>query len=146
MRKPDFKIDSSMHSQKYENQRHLEFGPELPKTPPLENPDAYLAQIAKAINEVISGLRPVEQLSAVLNEQVYEALRQRVIGRAKVRVLERKTQPIAPTSVLKVHHQSPADNVIESVVLLSTRARSKAVTIRLEGQHGSWRATNIGFL
>jgi hypothetical protein len=40
----------------------------------------------------------------------------------------------------------PAEDVIESVVLLSNRQRAKAVTIRLESQNGSWRATNIGFL
>lgn len=146
MRKPYLKIDSSIHSQKYENQRHLEFGPELPKTPPLENPEAYLANMARAINEVIAGLRPVEQLSQVLNEQVYEIFRARTAARAQARAREKKKQVVQPTRVLRVIHDSPSENVIESVVLLSNKQRSRAVAIRLEGQHGSWRATNIGYL
>jgi hypothetical protein len=51
-----------------------------------------------------------------------------------------------PTDVVKVRYQFPAEDVIESVVLLSNRQRAKAVTIRLESQNGAWRATNIGFL
>lgn len=146
MRKPYLKIDSSIYSQKYENQSHLEFGPELPLTPPLKDPELYLANIAKAINEVISGLRPVEQLAQVLNEQVYETLRLRTLNKAQSKTREAKKQVLQPTSVLRVHNQSPSENVIESVVLLSTRQRARAVAIRLEGQYGRWRATNIGYL
>lgn len=146
MRKPYLKIDSSIHQQKYENQNHLEFGPELPKTPPLQNPEVHLGNLARAINEVLRGLRPVEQLSQVLNEQVYETLRLTTAARAQSRTQASRKQVIQPTSVQQVIHQSPAENVIESVVLLSTKHRSRAVAIRLEGQHGSWRATNIGYL
>jgi hypothetical protein len=146
MRKPDIKIESTVFSQEYENQKHLEFGPELPKTPPLENPTVYLGRIATAVNEVILGTRPVDQLSRVLNEHVFESLRTRSAARAQTRLRERKQIVVQPTDVLRVSYQSPAEDVIESVVLLSNRHRSKAITIRLEGQNGSWRATNIGFL
>jgi hypothetical protein len=146
MRKPYLRIDSSIHSQKYENQSHLEFGPELPKTPPLENPEAYISNMATALSEVIWGLRPVDQLASVLNEQVYETLRQRSLTRAQARLGQSSRRVIQPTGVLKVIHDSPTENVIESVVLLSNRQRSRALAIRLEGQHGSWRATNIGYL
>jgi NADH:ubiquinone oxidoreductase subunit D len=146
MRKPDIKIESTVFSQEYENQKHLEFGPELPKTPPLDNPTAYLGRIATAINEVILSTRSVEQLSRVLNEHVFESLRTRSAARAQARMRDKKQNIVQPTDVLRVSYQSPAENVIESVVLLSNRQRAKAITIRLEGQNGSWRATNIGFL
>ncbi|CAB4630402.1 unannotated protein [freshwater metagenome] len=146
MRKPDLKIEGTTKSREYENQRHLEFGPELPQTPPLQNPTLFLAGIAKAVNEVISGVRPVDQLSKVLNEHVYESLRLRSAARAQARMRDVRRVFVQPTDVLKVRFQTPAENVIESVVLLSNRQRSKAVTIRLEGENGSWRATNIGFL
>jgi hypothetical protein len=146
MRKPDIKIESTVFSQEYENQRYLEFGPDLPRTPPLENPTLYLGRIATAINEVILGTRPVDQLSKVLNEHVFESLRTRSAARAQARMRERKRVLVQPTDVLRVSYQSPAEDVIESVVLLSNRQRSKAITIRLEGHNGSWRATNIGFL
>jgi hypothetical protein len=146
MRKPDIKIESTVFSQEYENQKYLEFGPELPKAPPLENPTLYLGRIATAINEVILGTRPVDQLSKVLNEHVFESLRTRSAARAQARMRDRKKIMVQPTEVLRVSYQSPAEDVIESVVLLSNRQRSKAITIRLEGHNGSWRATNIGFL
>ena len=146
MRKPDIKIESTVFSREYENQKYLEFGPELPQTPPLQNATAHLARIATAINEVILGTRPVEQLSKFLDKHVFESLRTRSSARAQGRMREGKKTVIAPTDVLRVRYQSPAENVIESVVLLSDRKRAKAITIRLEGQNGSWRATNIGFL
>lgn len=146
MRKPDIRIESTVFSHEYENQKYLEFGPELPQTPPLKNTTAHLARIATAINEVILGTRPIEQLSKYLDEHVFESLRRRSAARAQARLRERKQSLISPTDVLRVRYQSPAENVIESVVLLSDRKRAKAITIRLEGQNGSWRATNIGFL
>ncbi len=146
MRKPDIKIESSAFSEEYENQKHLEFGSEVQKTPPLNNPAGYIAGIARAINEVIVGVRSVEQLSRVLNEHVYESLRVRSAARAQARMLDKRRTVVLPTDVLRVRYQTPTENVIESVVLLSNKQRAKAVTIRLEGHNGTWRATNIGFL
>ena len=146
MRKPDLKIESTVFSREYENQKYLEFGPEMPPTPPLNNPTAHLASVATGINEVILGTRPVEQLSKYLDEHVFESLKRRSSARAQARLRERKQIVIPPTDVLRVRYQFPAENVIESVVLLSDRKRAKAITIRLEGQNGSWRATNSGFL
>jgi hypothetical protein len=140
------KIEGSVHSRGYESQRHLEFGPDIPKAAPLKAPNAYLAGMAKAIHEVLAGVRSVDQLSKVVSEQVYELLRARAASGAQARHKAGRKPVIQPTDVLKVRYQSPAEDVIESVVLLSNRQRAKAVTIRLESQNGSWRATNIGFL
>lgn len=146
MRKPDIRIDSSIHTRAFENQRHLEFGPEIPKAPPLIDPERFFASIARGVHEVILGTRSVDQFSHVLDEHVYESLRRRAILRAQNRLRDGKVPKILPTEVIRVRWQSPAEGVIESVVLLSTRARSKAITIRLEGHFGSWKATNIGFI
>jgi hypothetical protein len=124
----------------------LEFGPELPRAAPLRTPNVFIASIAKAINEVLAGVRSVDQLSKVLSEQVYESLRARAASGAQARLKAGRKLVIQPTDVVKVRYQSPAEDVIESVVLLSNRQRAKAVTIRLESQNGSWRATNVGFL
>jgi hypothetical protein len=53
---------------------------------------------------------------------------------------------VQPTDVVRVRFQYPVEGVIESVVVLSTGRRSKAVAIRLEGVHNVWKATNIGFI
>jgi hypothetical protein len=146
MNKPDIKIDSTIHSRGYENQRHLEFGPDLPKTEPLRRPQVFIAAIATAVNEVISGVRSVDQLQNVLNEHVYESLKRRAISRAQYRMKQGRKPQVQPTDVVRVRFQYPTEGVIESVVVLSSGRRSKAVAIRLEGIHNVWRATNIGFI
>jgi hypothetical protein len=146
VRKPDLQIDSSIHSRGYENQRHLDFGPELPKTQPLRRPQVFIAAIATAVNEVISGVRSVDQLHGVLDEHVYESLKRRSISRAQYRLANNKRPQVQPTDVVRVRFQYPAEAVIESVVVLSTGRRTKAVAIRLEGVHNIWRVTNIGFI
>ena len=146
MKKPDMQIDSTIHSRGYENQRHLEFGPELPKTEPLRRPQVFIAAIATAVNEVISGVRSVDQLQNVLNEHVYESLKRRAVSRAQYRMKHGRRPQVQPTDVVRVRYQYPAEGVIESVVILSSGRRSKAVAIRLEGIHNVWRATNIGFI
>jgi hypothetical protein len=146
MRRQIVKIDGSIHSRGYESQRHLEFGPDIPRAAPLQSPNIFLASMARAINEVLAGVRSVDQLSRIVSEQVYESLRNRAAAGALARLKAGRKPIIQPTDVVKVRFQSPAVDVIESVVLLSNRQRAKAVTIRLESQNGSWRATNIGFL
>jgi hypothetical protein len=146
VKKPDMQIDSTIHSRGYENQRHLEFGPDLPKTEPLRRPQVFIAAIATAVNEVISGVRSVDQLQTVLNEHVYESLKRRAVSRAQYRMKHGRKPQVQPTDVVRVRYQYPAEGVIESVVVLSSGRRSKAVAIRLEGIHNVWRATNIGFI
>jgi hypothetical protein len=146
VKKPDIRIDSTIHSRGYENQRHLEFGPDLPQTQPLRRPQVFIAAIATAVNEVISGVRSVDQLQDVLNEHVYESLKRRAVSRAQYRLAHGRKPKVQPTDVVRVRYQYPAEGVIESVVVLSSGRRSKAVAIRLEGTHNVWRATNIGFI
>jgi hypothetical protein len=146
VKKPDMRIDSTIHSRGYENQRHLEFGPDLPRTQPLRRPQLFIAAIATAVNEVIYGVRSVDQLQDVLNEHVYESLKRRAVSRAQYRLAHGRKAQIQPTDVVRVRFQYPAEGVIESVVVLSSGRRSKAVAIRLEGVHNVWRATNIGFI
>lgn len=146
MKQPDIKIDSTIHSRRYENDSHLDFGEEPVATAPLENPKEVLGRIATQVSEVISGVRSVEQLAPVLNEHVYESLRIRASARARERLKSGKKPVIRPSRVIRVHYQMPVSGVIESVVVISNRDRSRAVAIRMEGIHNRWRATNIGFL
>jgi len=113
---------------------------------PLASPKQFIAAIATAVNEVIAGVRSVDQLHGVLNEHVFESLKRRAISRAQARHQAGRAPRVQPTDVVRVRYQIPADGVIESVVVLSTGRRAKAVTIRLEGIHNIWKATNIGFI
>jgi hypothetical protein len=57
MRRQIVRIEGSIHSRGYESQRHLEFGPDIPRAEPLKTPNVFLASMAKAIHEVLAGVR-----------------------------------------------------------------------------------------
>jgi hypothetical protein len=62
------------------------------------------------------------------------------------RALLGKKAMIQRFSIQNVHNSSPRDGVIESVVLLNSSSRTRAVTIRLEGINSRWRATQVSVL
>jgi hypothetical protein len=96
--------------------------------------------------EVIAGARPVDHLSSLLSDHVYEKLRARTVIRARADATKGRPPLMPKFAVTRVHSESPALGIIESVVLLSTSERTRAVTIRLEPIHRRWRATNISVL
>lgn len=111
----------------------------------MPDPLPLLPALATSVVEVIAGGRPVEHLASVLSDQVYEKLRSKVV--AKTVANNGGRPPLMPKfSVTRVHSESPALGVIESVVLLSNAARTRAVTIRLEPIRMKWKATNISVL
>lgn len=146
MKEPDVRIGDGNHTRDYENLNHLESGKATPMAKPLKNPKVHLAALATLVTEAISGVRSVDQLALELNDHAYESLKRRIAGRAQLRLASGKRPVIYPTRVVNVRYQSPAEGVIESVVILSNRNRCRAVAIRLEGFHEKWLATNIGFL
>ena len=112
----------------------------------LPDPHELLPSIATLIVEVISGARPVDHLAAIVSDQVYEKLRARQIIKARADAAAGIPKLVPKFSVTRVHTESPALGIIESVVLLSSKARTRAVTIRLEPIHSRWRATNVSVL
>ena len=116
---------------------------ELDKLP---DPHELLPSIATLIVEVISGARPVDHLAAIVSDQVYEKLRARVVLRARANATLGRPALMPKFAVTRVHSESPVPGVIESVILLTDAARTRAVTIRLEPIHKRWRATNISVL
>jgi hypothetical protein len=60
---------------------------------------------------------------------------------AKGRTVARPTFTIGSTSV-----NEPRDGVVEAVVIVHGRARTRAVALRLEGLDNRWRATAINVL
>ena len=49
-------------------------------------------------------------------------------------------------SVGAMQRKDPKDGVIESVVLVQSPTRTRAVTIRLEGINHRWRATAVSVI
>lgn len=112
----------------------------------MPDPAPLLPAIATMVVEVIAGSRSLDQLSVLVSDQVYEKLRTKVSQR--VRLEATMTRPVLmPKFVVgKIRSDSPKPGVIESVVLIKSQARTRAVTIRLEPFHKRWRATSLTIL
>ena len=122
------------------------FGEQYCKSEDLDSPDQLLRMLAPAVVEVIAGVRNISQLAAHLSEDVYGRLRDRSVKVAQERARHGQAV-LAPTlRVSKVKKQEPRDGVVESVVLVQSPTRTRAVTIRLEGINHRWRATSVSVL
>ena len=102
--------------------------------------------IAPAIIEVIEGARSVTQLGGLINEDVYQTLRRRAIEQATLRRERGTPASIPKVLVTDIHQESNRPGLIESIVLLRIRDRTRAMTIRLEHRVGRWLATAITVL
>ena len=133
------KVKNPIESEEY-------FGVQYSRTQDLPDPVESLKVLATGVVEVIAGTRQVDQLARWLSDDVYQRLQFRA----------RKAEAQRVEQGVKAHYQnlrvgglrtcSPRDGVIESVVLLSSRSRTRAVTIRLEGINSRWRATSVSVL
>jgi len=122
------------------------FGIQYDKTADLPDPTGSLQAVATGVVEVIAGTRPINQLARLLSEEVYD----RLSLRAKIAREDRESKGIKARyqmfRIQKIAQESPRDGVIESVVLVNTAHRTRAVTIRLEGINHRWRATSVSVL
>ena len=81
-----------------------------------------------------------------MSEGVYEHLLKRVVLASRGRAA-RKQPPSRPAIQLGATRiTSPADGVVEAVVIVHGKARTRAIAIRLEGLDQRWRATAISVL
>jgi hypothetical protein len=103
--------------------------------------------IAPAIIEVIEGARSVTQLGGLINEDVYQMLRRRAIEQASLRRERGQSAAEFPrVTVTDIHQESSRPGLIDSIVLLRIRNRTRAMTVRLEHRVGRWLATAITVL
>ena len=91
-------------------------------------------------------MREVDQFSRWLSEEAYRKLlvRSNLAARARSARGVAARRPVH--ALLSVRTQSPADGVVEAVVIVQGPARTRAVALRLEGTDGRWRATSLGLL
>jgi hypothetical protein len=112
----------------------------------LPDPIPLLPTIATLVVEVIAGARSVDQVSALVSDQVYEKLRSKVAARARAEAAAGRPVLMPKFAIGSIRHDSPRPGVIESVVLIKSAVRTRAVTIRLEPFHQRWRATSVTIL
>ena len=122
------------------------FGHQPTPSTALPDPAPLIENLTRCVIEILAGARDLEQLSRWVTDDVYRHLLKRVVlstraRQAAGRAVTRPTFTIGSTSQC-----SPRDGVIEAVVIVHGRARTRAVALRLEGLDQRWRATAINVL
>lgn len=122
------------------------FAPQRSTSSELPDPEPLLRNLTIGVMEVLAGVREVEQLARWLGEDAFRALVTRANLSARARSA-RGVPAARPTHhILTIRFSSPADGVVESVVVVAGPARTRAVAVRMEGWDGRWRATSLALL
>lgn len=123
------------------------FGKQYSKTADLPDPGELLKVLACGIVQVLAGERPVDQLAKMVTADLYAQLRDAALVNMRKRLYSPgKPNPRLQIEVRRVRLEAPRDGVIESVVLLHSDSRTRAVAIRLEGLNARWQATMVNVL
>lgn len=122
------------------------FGMQRSGSASLPDPSPLLENLTRCVIEILAGARELEQIARWVSDDVYRHLLKRVVLSARARQAHGRpaTRPsfaVGSTSICE-----PADGVVEAVVVVRGRARTRAVAIRLEGLDHRWRATSINVL
>ena len=122
------------------------FGHQPASRAELPDPRPLLENLTRCVIEILAGARDLEQIARWVNDDVYRHMVKRVVistraRQATGRPATRPTFTIGSTTI-----SEPRDGVIEAVVIVHGRARTRAVALRLEGLDTRWRATAINVL
>ncbi len=122
------------------------FAPQPTSTADLPDPEPLLRNLTIGLIECLAGVREVEQLARWMSQEAFLSVAQRVSLATRAR--SAKARPaVRPTyQVLSVHHQAPADGVVEATIVVGMPARTRALAIRLEGTDHRWRASSVALL
>ncbi|GAB3615992.1 hypothetical protein GCM10027416_05490 [Okibacterium endophyticum] len=112
----------------------------------LPPPEPLLQNLTRSVIEVLAGARELEQLSRWVTEEVYLHLLKRQVLAARARRVKGVAAQRPILHVGRIRTSRPRDDVIEAVVMVHAKPRSRAVAIRLEGLDRRWRATQINVL
>ncbi|MCY7413281.1 MAG: Rv3235 family protein [Salinibacterium sp.] len=122
------------------------FGHQPTSTASLPAPDPLVENLTRCVIEILAGARELEQISRWVTDDVYRHLLKRVVLSTRARQAKglpavRPVFTLGSTTICE-----PRDGVVEAVVIVRGRARTRAVALRLEGMDSRWRATAINVL
>ncbi|MCU1530156.1 MAG: 3-hydroxyacyl-CoA dehydrogenase [Frondihabitans sp.] len=112
----------------------------------LPDPAPLVTNLARCVVEILAGAREIEQIARWVTDDVYRHLLKRVVLAARARSARGSTTARPTFSVGSIRLTEPSDGVIEAVVIMHGRVRSRAVALRLEGLDRRWRATAVHVL
>jgi len=122
------------------------FGTQQTGRATLPNPRPLIENLTRCVIEILAGARDLEQIARWVSDDVYRHLLKRVVLSARARQAKGITPTRPMISIGSLSMCEPRDGVIEAVVIVHARARSRAVALRLEGLDHRWRATAINVL
>jgi hypothetical protein len=122
------------------------FGLQPTPTAELPDPRPLIENLTRCVIEILAGARDLEQISRWVTDDVQRHLLKRVVlsSRARQAKGQRAQRPVFTLGSTLICE--PADGVVEAVVIVRGRARTRAVAIRLEGLDRRWRASAINVL
>ncbi|MER7071479.1 Rv3235 family protein [Terrabacter sp. NPDC000476] len=116
-----------------------DFGPRPTRSGLLPEPGPFVARLAQAVIEVVSGQRPAPQLIRHAAPTVYAVLARQ----AMVAGRRRTPGPQRAAVVRRVRVCEPADGVVEACAVVVAHGRVRALALRLEGLDGRWLVTAL---
>jgi len=111
----------------------------------LPDPEALVRNLAMCAVEIIAGARPLDQISCWITSRVAAELSLRRTLQSQRNAVAKNTRHV-PHGFGSTLVTSPSDGVIEAVVTVHSRIKSKAVAVRLESIDHRWRATALSVL
>lgn len=112
----------------------------------LPDPEPLLVNLTRSVLEILAGERDLEQIARWVTDDVYASLATRVTIAARARAVKKTPIQRQNHHIARVIVSEPRDGAVEAVVIVHSRARSRAVAIRLEGLDRRWRASAISVL
>lgn len=122
------------------------FGRQRARRHELPDPRELLHNLTHCVLEAYAGARDLEQVARWVTDDVYRTLAKRVVLSARARRAKGLSAQRPVFTIGSVNVCEPAEGVVEAVVMVHQRPRSRAVAIRLEGLDRRWRASAITVL
>ena len=122
------------------------FGHQPTSTSSLPNPAPLIENLTRCVIEILAGARDLDQISRWVTDDVYRHLLKRVVLSARARQAKGQSATRPNFTIGTTIVCEPRDGVVESVVIVRGKARTRAVALRLEGMDQRWRATAINVL
>jgi len=107
---------------------------------------ALAMNLARCVVEILAGTREIDQIARWLSSDVYTHLLKRVVISARARAARGESPGRLTFTMGSTVMCEPTPGVVEAVVIVHGRARSRAVAIRLEQLESRWRASAVHVL
>ncbi|MCU1476197.1 MAG: 3-hydroxyacyl-CoA dehydrogenase [Subtercola sp.] len=106
----------------------------------------FLESLTRCVLEVLAGVRDIDQLARWVSDDVYKNLSKRVILSSRARQVTGQRSMRPSFSIGRTLLSEPLPGVIEGVVIVHGKARTRAVALRIERFGARWRASAINVL